>query len=163
VFYLIPLLVYWWGYSSLLGHELSYWVLRSAYLAANLLMFHYLFLGQKPLKQFKMLCSLFPVHAAAILAALVYPPWRKPAYRINNGRPFGESPTWWPLAPHLGFIALHLTLPLASLWLGWAPPRLIVFNAIFSAFIIWVLGDLVPAALAKPRWVPAMDPRRVYG
>lgn len=162
-FYLIPLLVYWGGYSSLLGHEMSYWVLRGAYLAATVLMFRYLFYRKEALKQFKLLCSLFPVHTAAIFAALIYPPGRKPRYRVNNLQPFAEAGVWWHLAPLLGFIALHLTLPFISLWQGWALPRLIVFNAIFSAFIIWVLGDLVLAALAQPQWSPATDPRQVYG
>jgi hypothetical protein len=58
---------------------------------------------------------------------------------------------------------LHLTLPFLSLWLGWALPRLIAFNAVFSAVIIWVLADLALAAGDKPRWSPARDPRLVYG
>jgi len=161
-FYLIPLLVYWGGYSSLLGHEMPYWVLRGAYLAATVLMFRYLFFRKNALKQFKMLCSLFPVHAAAIFAALLYPPGRKPGYQVNNLQPFAEAREWWHLAPLLGFIALHLTLPFLSLWQSWALPRLIGFNALFSAFIVWVLGDLVLAAVAKPRWSPARDPRQVY-
>lgn len=161
-FYVIPLLVYWGGYSSLLGHEMPYWLLRGAYLAATILMFRFLFFGKKPLKQFKILCSLFPVHITAIFAALLYPPGRKPGYRVNNLEPFAEAEVWWQLAPLLGFIALHLILPFISLWQGWALPRLIVFNAIFSAFIIWVLADLVLAAVAKPRWSPTMDPRQVY-
>ncbi len=161
-FYLIPLLVYWGGYSSLLGHEMPYWILRGAYLAATILMFHFLFFGKGPFKQFKMLCSLFPVHTAAICAALIYPPGRKPRYRVNNLQPFVETGAWWHLVPLLGFIALHLTLPFISFWQGWALPRLIVFNAIFSAFIVWVLGDMVLAAVAKPKWSPARDPRQVY-
>ncbi|MDP3183480.1 MAG: cellulose synthase catalytic subunit [Desulfobaccales bacterium] len=162
VFYLIPLLVYWGGYSSLEGHETPYWILRGAYLSATVLMFHFLFFRKNALKQFKMLCSLFPVHIAAICAALIYPPGRKPRYRVNNLQPFVETGSWWHLAPLLGFIALHLTLPFISLWQGWALPGLIVFNAIFSAFIVWVLGDLVLAAVAKPKWSSARDPRQVY-
>ena len=84
VFYTAPLLVYWRGQSCFLGDELTYGVLRGAYLLATILMFRYLFFGKEPLRQFKMLCSLFPVHAAAIVAALLYPPGRKPAYRVNN-------------------------------------------------------------------------------
>jgi cellulose synthase (UDP-forming) len=163
IFYVIPLLVYWRGYSSLLGQETVYWGLRGAYLAATVLMFRYLFYRQGALKQFKMLCGLFPVYGAAILAALFYPPGRKPAYRVNNRRPFGESWRWWQLAPHLGLISLHLTLPFLSLWLGWALPRLIACNAIFSAVIIWVLADLVLAAWGRPQWSAAQDPRWVYG
>jgi hypothetical protein len=155
--------VYWRGYTSFLGHEVSYWLLRGAYLTATVLMFRYLFYGKEPLKQFKMLCSLFPVHAGAILAALLYPPGRKPAYRVNNLNPFVESGYGWQIAPHLGFISLHLVLPFLSLWQGWASPRLVVFNAVFSAFIIWVLGDLVLAALARQVWSPSADPKRVYG
>ena len=92
-----------------------------------------------------------------------YPPGRKPAYRVNNRNPFAESGKWWCLTPHLGLILLHLTLPFLSLWLGWALPRLVACNAIFSAVIIWILGDLVLAAWAKPQWRPALDPRQVYG
>jgi len=163
IFYSIPLLVYCGGKSILLGHELGYLLLRSAYLAATVLMFRYLFYRQEALKQFKMLCNLFPVHALAILTALVYRPGHKPPYRANNLEPFSESGSWWPLAPHLSFIGLHLTLPFISLWQGWALPQLIVCNAVFSAFIIWIMGDLVLAVLSGRRWSPAMDPRQVYG
>jgi len=163
IFCLIPLLVYLKADSSLLGRETVYWGLRGAYLLATILMFRYLFARGSALKQFKMLCGLFPVYGAAILAALFYSPGRKPAYRINNGKPFAENRGWWRLTPHLGVIALHLTLPFLSLWQGWALPRLIVFNAVFSAAIIWVLADLVVTVGAKLRWSPALDPRRVYG
>ncbi|MCX5892411.1 MAG: glycosyltransferase [Deltaproteobacteria bacterium] len=163
IFYAIPLLVYLRGSSLLQGYELPYGVLRLAYLAATILMFHYLFFHKEPLKQFKILCSLFPVHALAIAAALLYPPGRKPPYRVNNQLFFENPGRWWHVAPHLGFIALHLTLPILSLWQGWALPGLILFNAIFSAGIIWILGDLVLAVWDKPKWSPAMDPRQVYG
>jgi len=163
VFYTIPLLVYARGQSCVLGDELAYGVLRGAYLLATILMFRYLFFGKEPLRQFKMLCSLFLVHALAIAGALLYPPGRKPGYRVNNLQPFASQGSWWHLTPHLGFIALHASLPVISLWQGWGEPRLIFFNSIFSAFIIWILGDLVLAAMIKPKWRPAMDPRQVYG
>lgn len=163
LFYLIPLVVYLGGYSCLKGHELPYGVLRCAYLAATVLMFRYLFYRKEALKQFKVLCSLFPVYGAATLAAIFYPPGRKPRYRVNNLQPFSEPRRWWHLAPHLGVMALHLCLPFVSLCLGWASPRLILLNAVFSAAIIWVLSDLVLAALAKPRWSPTTDPRLAYG
>jgi cellulose synthase (UDP-forming) len=163
IFYALPLLVYLRGLSFLQGSELPYGVLRLAYLAATVLMFYYLFFHQEPLKQFKMLCSLFPVHALAFVAALFYPPGRKPAYRVNNQQPFAEAGRWWHWAPHVGFIIPHLTLPIISMWQGWAPPGLVFFNSIFSAGIIWILGDLVLAVVEKPRWSPAMDPRQVYG
>lgn len=163
IFYAIPLLVYLRGYSFLQGDELLYGVLRLAYLAATVLMFHYLFFQKEPLKQFKILCSLFPVHALAILAALFSPPGRKPRYRVNNHLLFAAPGRWWQVAPHLGFIALHLTLPFISLWQGWAQPGLILINSISSAGIIWILGDLVIAVVDKPTWSPAMDPRQVYG
>ena len=162
VFCMLPILVYWQGSSSLLGQETLYWVLRGAYLLATILMFKCLFSGRQPLKQMKIMCGLFPVYGAAVLAALFYPPGRKPRYRVNNRHPFAASGPWWPLTPHLGFIVLHLTLPFLSLWLGWAMPQLIACNAVFSAVIIWLLADLVLAAGAKPRWSPARDPRRVY-
>lgn len=163
IFCMIPLLVYWRGDSSLLGQEAVYWVLRGAYLGATILMFRYLFVRGNAFKQFKILFGLFPVYGAATLAALFYPPGRKPAYRVNNRHPFAESGSWWPLTLHFGVIILHLTLPFLSLWLGWIAPRLIVFNAVFSAVIIWVLADLVLTAGAKLQWSPALDPRRVYG
>jgi len=163
IFYAIPLLVYLRGYSFLQGYEVNYGILRLAYLAATLLMFYYLFFQKEPLKQFKMLCCLFPVHALAIGAALLYPPGRKPPYRVNNQLLFAAPGRWWQVAPHLGFITLHLTLPFISLWRGWALPGLIVFNSIFSAGIIWILGDLVLAVLDQPKWSPATDPRQVYG
>ena len=162
VFYTAPLLVYWRGESCVLGDELTYGVLRGLYVLATILMFRYLFFGKEPLRQFKMLCSLFPVHALAILAALFYPPGRKPVYRLNNLQPFASQGSWWHLAPHLGFIFLHVSLPVLALWLGWAEPRLIFFNSIFSALIIWIMGDLVLAVMIRPTWRPAMDPRQVY-
>ena len=163
IFYAIPLLVYLRGYSFLQGYELPYGVLRLAYLAATILMFYFLFFQKEPLRQFKMLCSLFPVHALAIATALLHPPGRKPSYRVNNQLLFTDKGRWWDVAPHLGFITLHLTLPIISLYRGWASPELILFNSIFSAGIIWLLGDLVVAVLDKPKWSPAMDPRQVYG
>ncbi|MBU4355090.1 MAG: cellulose synthase catalytic subunit [Proteobacteria bacterium] len=163
VFYTAPLLVYWGGQSCVLGDELTYGVLRGAYLLATILMFRYLFFGKEPLRQFKMLCSLFPVHAVAIVAALLYPPGRKPVYRVNNLQPFASQGSWWHLAPHLGFISLHVSLPVLALLQGWGEPRLIFFNSIFSALIIWIMGDLVLAVMIRPKWRPAMDPRQVYG
>jgi cellulose synthase (UDP-forming) len=163
LFYTIPLVVYCRGQSCIIGDELAYGLLRGVYLLSTILMFRYLFFGKEPLRQFKMLCSLFPVHALAILAALLYPPGRKPAYRVNNTGSLTQASPWWHLAPHLGFIFLHLSLPLAALLRGWCEPRLIVFNSVFSALIIWILGDLVLAVLIRPKWLPAMDPRRVYG
>lgn len=163
IFCLFPLFAYWRGTPSLLGQEAGYWGLRGAYLLATVLMFRYLFAGLQPLKQIKIMCGLFPVYGAAVLAALFYPPGRKPRYRVNNRQPFALSGSWWPLIPHLGLIVLHLTLPFLSLWLGWAMPRLIAVNAVVSAVIIWVLADLVLAAGIKPHWRPARDPRLVYG
>ena len=162
-FYFLPLMGYWEGYSCFQGQELYYLALRGAYLAATVLMFRYLFFQKDALKQFKILCGLSPVYAAAILAALVYPPGRKPPYRVNNRNPFTEATGYLLLLPQLGIVALHIILPFLSLQLGWAPPHLIVFNGFFSAFIIWVLADLVWAGLKKPQWHPAMDPRQVYG
>jgi cellulose synthase (UDP-forming) len=163
VFYAAPLLVYWRGQSCVLGDELTYGILRGAYLLATVLMFRYLFFGKEPLRQFKMLCSLFPVHAAAIVAALLYPPGHKPVYRINNLQPFASQGSWWHLAPHLGFIGLHVSLPVLALLQGWGEPRLIFFNSIFSALIIWIMADLVLAGMIRPRWRPGLDPRQVYG
>jgi hypothetical protein len=130
---------------------------------ATVMMFRYLFFQKDALKQFKMLCGLFPVYAGAICTALFYPPGRKPAYRINNGAPFGSSWQWWHVAPQLGMVLLHLLMPFLSLQFGWAPLKLIVFNSLFSAFVIWALSDLLLAGLRKPQWTPAMDPRQVYG
>jgi cellulose synthase (UDP-forming) len=163
VFYTIPLWFYWSGQSCVVGDELAYGLLRGAYLMATIFMFYYFFFGKHPLRQFKMLCSLFPVHALAIVAALLYPPGRKITYRLNNLQPFAAVGSTWILAPHLGFIALHVSLPLLALSYGWAEPRLIFFNSVFSASIIWILGDLVWAGVARPIWRPAMDPRQVYG
>jgi cellulose synthase (UDP-forming) len=163
IFYLIPLLTYWKGYSFFQGQEWEYLALRGTYVLATILMFRYLFWGKKPAKQFKLLCGLFPVFIGAICAALLYPPGRKPVYRINNGSPFARSWHWWQLAPQLSLVLLHLILPFLSLHFGWAPRKLIVFNALISAFVIWALSDVMLAGLRKPRWTPAMDPRQVYG
>ena len=162
-FYFLPLLGYWEGYSCFQNQEWYYLSLRGAYLAATIFMFRYLFFAKDALKQFKVLCGLSPVYAAAIIAALVYPPGRKPAYRVNNRQPFTEASGYLLLLPQLAIVALHLIMPFLSLHLGWAPPYLIVSNGFFSAFIIWVLADLVIAGLKKPQWQPARDPRQVYG
>jgi cellulose synthase/poly-beta-1,6-N-acetylglucosamine synthase-like glycosyltransferase len=163
IFYALPLLVYFRGFCFLDGHELPYGILRCAYLAATVMMFRYLFYQKEPLKQFKMLCRLFPVNLLAMVAALFYPPGRKPKYRMNNLLPFAARGRWWHWIPHLSFIVPHLTLPFISIWQGWASPRIVFFNSLFSAWIIWVLSDLVLAVAEKPRWNPVMDPRRVYG
>lgn len=84
IFYAIPLLVYLQGFSLLQGYDLPYEALRLAYLTVTVLMFRYLFYHQEPLKQFKILGSLFPKYALALGAVLLYPPGRKAAYRINN-------------------------------------------------------------------------------
>jgi cellulose synthase (UDP-forming) len=162
-FYLLPLLGYWEGYSCFQNQEWYYLGLRGTYLAATVLMFRYLFFEKDAFKQFKVLCGLSPVYAAAIFMAMVYPPGRKPAYRVNNRNPFVQATGYLLLLPQLGIVALHLVLPFLSLHLGWAPPHLIVSNGIFSAFIIWVMADLVLAGLKKPQWQTARDPRQVYG
>jgi cellulose synthase (UDP-forming) len=162
-FYFLPLLGYWEGYSCFQNQEWYYLGLRGMYLAATVLMFRYLFFEKDAFKQFKVLCGLSPVYAAAILMALVYPPGRKPAYRVNNRNPFTEAAGYLLLLPQLAIVALHLIMPFLSLHLGWAPPHLIVSNGFFSAFIIWVMADLVLAGLKKPQWQAAMDPRQVYG
>lgn len=162
-FYILPLMGYWQGYSCFQDQEVYYMALRGAYLAATVFMFRYLFCGKDALKQFKVLCGLSPMYAAAILGSLFYPPGRKPPYRVNNRNPFAESMGYLLLMPQLVIVALHLILPILSLQLGWAPANLVVFNSFFSAFIVWVLADLVLAGFRKPQWHPAADPRQVYG
>jgi hypothetical protein len=84
IFYAIPLLIYFRVCYLLQGDDLPYGALRLAYLTAMVLMFRYLFYHEEPLKQFKMLGSLFPVYALALEAVLLYPPGGKPAHRVNN-------------------------------------------------------------------------------
>lgn len=163
IFYFLPLLGYWEGYSCFQGQELHYLTLRGSYLLATIFMFRYLFFRKDALKQFKILGGLSPVFTAGILAALVYFPGRKPRYRLNNRNPFEESAGYLLLLPQLSLMALHLILPFLSLALGWAPPHLIAINGLFSALVIWLLGEVVLAGLKKPQWHPARDPRQVYG
>lgn len=163
IFYLVPLYSYYYGISFLQGQEWQYFLLRGSYLFLTIWSFRYLFFKKAALKQFKILCGLFPVYALGTLAALWYPPGRKPAYKANNLQPWQESGGAWYLLPHLGFIALHLTLPFLSLYYGWAPLRLIAANALFSAFTIWVLGEMVILGLMKPQWSANTDPRLIYG
>ena len=162
IFYLMPLMYYLKGYSFVNGAEFWYLVLRGAYLGATILMFRYLFFGKAALKQFKILCGLFAVNTAAILTALVSPPGRKPAYRLNNLHPFIRTSPLFYQVPHLILISLHLALPFLSLVLGWAPPRLIALNALFSTFIVWVLSEMVLTGWRTPKWSPDMDPRHIY-
>lgn len=163
IFYLIPLYCYYWGISFLQEQESMYFLIRGGYLLLTILAFRYLFFKKSVLKQFKILCGLFPVYALGTLAALWYVPGRKPAYRANNLNPWGVSNSWWYLLPQLGLISLHLTLPFLSLYYGWAPLRLIATNALFSAFAIWVLGEMVILGISKPQWSASMDPRLIYG
>ncbi|MFP3868052.1 MAG: glycosyltransferase [Desulfobacteraceae bacterium] len=163
IFYLIPLYCYYWGISFLQGQEWVFLSIRGGYLFLTILSFRYLFFKKAALKQFKILCGLFPVYALGILAALWYLPGRKPLYRANNLTPWTEASSAICILPHLGIILLHLALPFFSIYYGWAPLRLIATNALFSAFTIWVLGEMVILGLRKPQWSPSMDPRLVYG
>lgn len=163
IFYFLPLLGYFEGYSCFQGQELHYLGFRGAYFLATVFMFRYLFFQKDALKQFKMLNGLSPVYSAAIMAALFYGPRRKPAYRPNNRNPLGEAAGYLLLLPQLGIMALHLVMPFLALTLGWAHPHLIAFNGLFSGFVIWVLAEVVVAGLKRPQWHPSRDPRQVYG
>jgi len=163
IFYLVPLYSYVFGQSFLLGQEWHYALLRGLYLALTILTFHYLFHRQDALKQFKVLCGLFPIYLAAIVAAVWYYPGHKPAYRVNNLSAGSPHRNWPFFLPHLALIALHLSLPFLSLHYDWATPRLIATNALFSAFTIWVLGETVILGLGHLRWSAAMNPRLIYG
>lgn len=162
LFYLCPLYCYLSGQTFLSQPEWQYFILRLVYLGLTVLAFRYLFFGQAPLKQFKMLCGLFPVYAAATLAALCYPPGRKPGYRANNSLASGSKRTLGFLLPLVVLILLHLLLPFLSLSYQWAAPRLVATNALFSAFIIWVLGEMVVLGLSRPRWLYNPHPSLVY-
>ncbi|OPX20553.1 MAG: hypothetical protein BZ151_03405 [Desulfobacca sp. 4484_104] len=163
IFYLMPLYCYYSGISFLYDQGWHFLVMRGAYLILTIWSFRYLFFKKAALKQFKMLCGLFPVYALATLAALWYPPGRKPRYRVNNVTPWKETSSAVYLLPHLSLILLHLTLPFISMYSGWASLRLIATNALFSAFTIWVLGEMVILGLQKPQWSSSTDPRLVYG
>jgi cellulose synthase (UDP-forming) len=163
IFYLLPLYSYCTGKSFLMGREWYYLFLRGGYLFLTILAFRYLFYKKDALKQFKILCGLFPVYAAAILAAIWYVPGQKPKYRVNNADSNPIARRNWHLLSHLTLVSLHLILPFLSLHYGWASPRLIVTNSFFSAFTIWVLGEMIIISLSRPQWKSAMDPKLVYG
>ena len=131
VFYSAPLLVYWCGQSCVLGDELTYGVLRGAYLVATILMFRYCFFGKEPLRQFKMLCSLFPVHAAGHRRGA--PLFAGPQTRLPDQQSSSFCRGWIMVAlvPHLGFISLHLSLPVLALWQGMGRPPADFFQLIF--------------------------------
>lgn len=162
LFYFLPLYCYLTGQSFLVEQELTYLLFRGVYLFCTILAFRYLFFQKNALKQVKMLCGLFPVYAWGTLAALWYPPGRKPAYRVNLPLRRQVGKTCLYVLPHLVIIGLHLTLPFVALTYGWASPRLIAANAVFSAFTIWVLGEMIFLALAKPRWQASVHPSLVY-
>ncbi len=84
IFYFLPLYCYLTGNTFLVEQELTYFTFRGLYLFCTILAFRYLFFQKDSLKQLKMLCGLFPVYALGTLAALWYPPGRKPRYRVNN-------------------------------------------------------------------------------
>jgi hypothetical protein len=162
IFYFMPIYCYLTGHSFLVEQELHYFVLRSLYLVSTILAFRYLFYKKESLKQLKMLCGLFTVYALGTLAALRYPPGKKPRYRVNNCAQANSARLLIYILPQLIIIALHLSLPFVSLAQGWASPRLIAANAPFSAFIIWVLGELNFLAFSKPRWQSRLHPGLVY-
>jgi len=162
IFYFLPLYCYLTGNTFLVEQESIYFSLRGIYLFCTILAFRYLFFQKDSLKQLKMLCGLFPVYALGTLAALWYPPGRKPRYRVNNVFGSGRLSTFIYILPQVTIIVLHLTLPFLALFWGWASPRLIAANALFSAFTIWVLGEMVFLALSKPHWTAGPHPRFVY-
>ena len=162
IFFFLPLYCYLTGNSFLVEQERNYLTFRGIYLFCTILAFRYLFFQKDSLKQLKMLCGLFPVYALGTLAALWYPPGRKPRYRVNNPPASRQVKTLVYILPQLVIIALHLSLPFLSLSQGWASPRLIAANALFSAFTIWVLGEMIFLALSKPRWITRPHPRLIY-
>jgi cellulose synthase (UDP-forming) len=162
IFYLLPLYCYLTGNSFLVEQEGNYLFLRGLYLFCTILAFRYLFFRKDSLKQLKMLCGLFPVYALGTLAALCYPPGRKPRYQVNNCFADRQFKSMVYILPQIVIIAVHLCLPFLSLTYGWAAPRLIAANALFSAFTIWVLGEMVFLALSKPRWRSRPHPHLVY-
>jgi len=162
IFYFLPLYCYITGRSFLVEQEVNYLLYRGVYLVCTILAFHYLFFRKHALKQLKMLCGLFPVYAWGTLSALRYPPGLKPAYRVNLPLVPKTVQTFLAVLPHLSIIGLHVTLPFLALAQGWASPRLIAANAPFSAFTIWVLGEMLFLALAKPRWETETHPSLVY-
>jgi cellulose synthase (UDP-forming) len=82
VFYTAPLLVYWRGQSCVLGDELTYGVLRGAYLLATVLMFRYLFFGSSK-------CS------AACFRCMPWP-LSRPCSILRAANPFTGSTTFTP-------------------------------------------------------------------
>jgi Glycosyltransferase like family 2 len=162
LFYFLPLYCYLTGRSFLVEQEANYLILRGLYLFCTILAFRYLFFKKDSLKQLKMLCGLFPVYTLGTLTALWYRPGKKPRYRVNNCSDRKALRTFIYILPQLGIIALHLCLPFLSLSYGWAPPRLIGANALFSAFTIWVLGEMVFLALSRPRWQSQPHPGLVH-
>ena len=162
IFYFLPLYCYLTGHSFLVEQEFNYLSLRGLYFVCTILAFRYLFFKKNSLKQLKMLCGLFPVYALGILAALWYRPGKKPRYRVNNCSDRRAFRTFFYILPQLVIIVLHLSLPFLSLSYGWASPRLIGANALFSAFTIWVLGEMVFLALSKPRWKSRPHPCLIY-
>ena len=162
IFYFLPLYCYVTGHSFLVEQELNYFSLRGLYLGCTTLAFRYLFFKKDSLKQLKMLCGLFTVYALGTLAAIKYPPGKKPRYRVNNCAKASPAHLLAYILPQLVIIALHLSLPFLSLSLGWASPRLIGANGLFSAFTIWVLGEIIFLAFSKPQWQSRPHPRLVY-
>jgi hypothetical protein len=162
IFYFLPLYCYLTGHSFLVEQEFNYLSLRGLYFVCTILAFRYLFFKKNSLKQLKMLCGLFPVYALGILAALWYRPGKKPRYRVNNCSDRRAFRTFFYILPQLVIIVLHLSLPFLSLSYGWASPRLIGANALFSAFTLWVLGEMVFLALSQPRWKSRPHPGLIY-
>lgn len=162
LFYLLPLYCYVTGRSFLVGQEVNYFIWRGIYLFCTILAFRYLFYGKHALKQLKMLCGLFPVYAWGTIAAIFYPPGRKPTYRVNLPTVHRSAKTLVYILPQLSLISLHVVLPFVALHYAWASPRLVAANALFSALAIWILGEMIFLALSRPRWHTRPHPSLVY-
>ena len=90
----------------------------------TILAFRYLFFRKDSLKQLKMLCGLFPVYALGTLAALSYPPGRKPRYQVNNCFADRQVVCSCSIFCHSLFIICFASvsaLYVLALWLGRTP------------------------------------------
>lgn len=161
-FFIIPLWTYTTGRYVLNGGIAEFSLLRAIYFVFMALAMHYMFRGNHPGKQFQMLFGLFPVYVFNFFRAFLYPKGRKPAYRITNvaGSKMLHG-AFFLVAPQICLLIAHAALPFYALLQNIAPGKYIFANAAVSAMCIWLLWQILSAALSRPIFKSEADRKYV--
>lgn len=168
-FFLVPLWSYLTGEGVLVGSALEFVLMRGLYLLSLSAAMYYLFRAQDSGKQFRVLTGLFPMYAAGIVKALLYPPGRKPPYRPNNAAPregqeqLKPRPGWSAVLPQAALLTANAVLPFYALVSGTASAAVVATNLPISAFAIWTLWQVVTTAVLREGAGKQPDPSQIYG